>query len=70
MSGICFVGFVADSYRGGFVLLPIGIAVVIGLSFLLRGKFITSILVSLISCRNALDLQTVECMHLSVWPLT
>ena len=37
VSGICFVGNLHGAYRGGFVLAPVGIAIVCGLFFLIRG---------------------------------
>lgn len=39
MSGICFVGYKNYHYRAGFVLAPIGVVLVVGGYFLIRGKF-------------------------------
>ena len=40
VSGICFVGNLHGAYRGGFVLAPVGIAIVCGLFFLIRGIYL------------------------------
>ncbi len=37
VSGICFVGYLNHSYRGFFLLLPVGVVIVIGLGFLIKG---------------------------------
>lgn len=37
LSGICFVGVFDNGYRGGFVLAPIGLMLVIGLGYLILG---------------------------------
>lgn len=39
VSGICFVGYKNYRYRAGFVLAPIGVVLVIGGYFLIRGEF-------------------------------
>ena len=41
VSGICFVGAFNNAYRGGFVLAPIGLVLVIGMFFLCLGEYIT-----------------------------
>lgn len=38
LSGICFVGVFNNGYRGGFVLAPIGLMLVIGLGYLILGR--------------------------------
>lgn len=38
VSGICFVGYKNYRYRAGFVLAPIGLVLVVGGYFLIRGK--------------------------------
>ena len=38
VSGICFVGYKNYHYRAGFVLAPIGVVLVIGGYFLIRGE--------------------------------
>ena len=38
VSGICFVGYKNYHYRAGFVLAPIGVVLVVGGYFLIRGK--------------------------------
>lgn len=38
VSGICFVGYKNYRYRAGFVLAPIGVVLVVGGYFLIRGK--------------------------------
>lgn len=38
MSGICFVGYKNYLYRAGFVLAPIGVVLVVGGYFLIRGE--------------------------------
>lgn len=37
VSGICFVGYKNYRYRAGFVLAPIGVVLVVGGYFLIRG---------------------------------
>ncbi|XP_023239668.1 smoothened homolog [Centruroides sculpturatus] len=37
--GICFVGYINQSARGGFLLVPVALATVIGIFFLLRGRW-------------------------------
>lgn len=39
VSGICFVGYKNYRYRAGFVLAPIGVVLVVGGYFLIRGEF-------------------------------
>ncbi|XP_026581913.1 smoothened homolog, partial [Pseudonaja textilis] len=41
VSGICFVGYKNYHYRAGFVLAPIGLVLIIGGSFLIRGEFVS-----------------------------
>lgn len=38
VSGICFVGYKNYRYRAGFVLAPIGVVLVVGGYFLIRGE--------------------------------
>lgn len=38
LSGICFVGVFNNGYRGGFVLAPIGLMLVIGMGYLILGR--------------------------------
>lgn len=38
MSGICFVGYKNYRYRAGFVLAPIGLVLIVGGYFLIRGE--------------------------------
>lgn len=38
VSGICFVGYKNYLYRAGFVLAPIGVVLVVGGYFLIRGE--------------------------------
>lgn len=38
VSGICFVGYKDYRYRAGFVLAPIGLVLVVGGYFLIRGE--------------------------------
>lgn len=38
VSGICFVGYKNYKYRAGFVLAPIGVVLVVGGYFLIRGQ--------------------------------
>lgn len=38
VSGICFVGYKNYKYRAGFVLAPIGVVLVVGGYFLIRGE--------------------------------
>lgn len=38
VSGICFVGYKNYRYRAGFVLAPIGMVLVVGGYFLIRGE--------------------------------
>ena len=38
LSGICFVGYMNYTYRGCFVLLPVGIVICVGMSFLFSGN--------------------------------
>lgn len=40
VSGICFVGYKNYHYRAGFVLAPIGVVLVVGGYFLIRGRFV------------------------------
>lgn len=40
VSGICFVGYKNYRYRAGFVLAPIGIVLIVGGYFLIRGEII------------------------------
>ena len=37
LSGICFVGVFNHGYKGGFVLAPIGLMLIIGLVYLILG---------------------------------
>lgn len=37
VSGICFVGYKNYRYRAGFVLAPIGLVLIVGGYFLIRG---------------------------------
>lgn len=39
VSGICFVGYQEQWARGVFVLLPISIVLIVGMFFLILGKF-------------------------------
>lgn len=39
VSGICFVGYKNYRYRAGFVLAPIGLVLIVGGYFLIRGRF-------------------------------
>lgn len=39
MTGICFVGYANHAARAGFVLAPVLLVVLVGGSFLCRGKF-------------------------------
>lgn len=39
VSGICFVGYKNYRYRAGFVLAPIGLVLVVGGYFLIRGEY-------------------------------
>lgn len=41
VSGICFVGYKNYRYRAGFVLAPIGVVLVVGGYFLIRGERLT-----------------------------
>lgn len=38
VSGICFVGYKNYRYRAGFVLAPIGLVLIVGGYFLIRGR--------------------------------
>lgn len=38
VSGICFVGYKNYRYRAGFVLAPIGLVLIVGGYFLIRGE--------------------------------
>lgn len=38
VSGICFVGYKNYRYRAGFVLAPIGVVLVVGGYYLIRGE--------------------------------
>lgn len=38
VSGICFVGYKNYHYRAGFVLAPIGLVLIVGGYFLIRGE--------------------------------
>jgi len=38
LSGICFVGYLHNEYRAGFVLVPISLVVIVGFFFLIRGE--------------------------------
>ena len=40
LSGICFVGYFENAVRAGFVLAPIGLVLIVGMIFLIRGKMI------------------------------
>lgn len=40
VSGICFVGYKNYKYRAGFVLAPIGVVLVVGGYFLIRGEWL------------------------------
>lgn len=40
VSGICFVGYKNYRYRAGFVLAPIGVVLVVGGYFLIRGALL------------------------------
>lgn len=40
VSGICFVGYKNYRYRAGFVLAPIGVVLVVGGYFLIRGEHV------------------------------
>ncbi len=46
VSGICFVGYLNHSYRGFFLLLPVGVVIVIGLGFLIKGQDICAVMAS------------------------
>ena len=39
LSGICFVGYFENAARAGFVLAPIGLVLIVGMVFLIRGRF-------------------------------
>lgn len=54
VSGICFVGYKNYRYRAGFVLAPIGLVLIVGGYFLIRGR-----------CGSALgrDGVTLACPH-------
>lgn len=39
VSGICFVGYKNYRYRAGFVLAPIGLVLIVGGYFLIRGRW-------------------------------
>lgn len=59
VSGICFVGYKNYRFRAGFVLAPIGVVLVVGGYFLIRGE--RDIFILFDSCTWHKD------MVLSVW---
>ena len=52
VSGICFVGYKNYMYRAGFVLAPIGLVLVVGGYFLIRGELLGN--VTMCDCFNFL----------------